>query len=156
MPFDKLNGKYVRMGFACFGVFAGLDGVMRLSSEQYRNSLGTTGILDSFNIGKVLFNILMTAFYGWVYAKMGEGRALSRLMLWHGLFYGVLGLGLCLPFVGMFLAQLTPIGLLLFATLMWTPFGYLGLLGVASTFVVFNAYLVWVALESNQSDRATG
>ncbi len=52
-----------------WSVRPGLDGVMRLSSEQYRNSLGTTGILDSFNIGKVLFNILMTAFYGWVYAK---------------------------------------------------------------------------------------
>lgn len=155
MPFDKADGTYVRIGFACFGVFAALDAVMRLSTEEYRNSLGTTGVFDSFNIGKVIFNVSMTAFYGWAYVKLREGRALSRLMLWHGVLYGVLGLGLCLPFVGMFLAQLTPIGLLFFGALMWTPFGYPGLLSVAITFVVFNAYLVRVGLRSSQRDRMT-
>lgn len=96
----------------------------------------------------------MTAFYRWVYVRMGEGRKLSQLLMGHGLLYGVLGFGLCIPFVGILLAQLTPIGRLIFGILMWTPLGYPGLLCVAILFVLFNAYLICAEVESSQNGVA--
>ena len=89
---------------------------------------------------KVIFDVSMVAFYGIVYVKMREGRVLSRMMLWHGLFYGLLGLALCLPWIGMFLALFTPVGVL-YLGMLWTPLGYYGALGVAAHIYCFQHLL---------------
>ena len=149
MQIDKLKIGCVRIGFACLGAFAALDVVMLLSSGDYRNTLGRThGVSDSFNIGRILIDGSMIAFYGLVYLKMREGGVLPRVMVWHGLLYGLLGVLLCFPWGGFFLAPLTPVGLLFLGAIIWTPFDYYGALGVAGAFVVFNIYLIWAGLTS--------
>lgn len=99
----KQKGAGVRIGFASIGTFAALDVVMLLGSGEYRDALGVThGVLDPINLGRIVLDVSMIAFYRWVYVKMREGRVLLRLMVWHGLLFGLLGLGLCIPLVGIF------------------------------------------------------
>jgi len=149
MQIDKLKIGCVRIGFACLGAFAALDVVMLLSSGDYRDTLGRThGVSDSFNIGRIVIDGSMIAFYGLVYLKMREGGVLPRVVMWHGLLYGLLGFGLCLPWIGIFLAPLTPVGLLFLGAIIWTPLHYYGALGVAGAFVAFNMYLIWAGLTS--------
>ena len=89
----------------------------------------------------------MIAFYGIVYVKMRKGAILPRVMLWHGLLYGLIGLILCLPWTYVF-APLTPVGVIYLGMFFWTPFGWPGAQGVAAAFVAFNIYLVWAGLTS--------
>jgi hypothetical protein len=105
-------------------------------------------VFDIFNIGRIVIDGSMIVFYGLVYLKMREGGVLPRVMLWHGLLYGLLGFGLCLPWVGDFLAPLTPVSLLFLGAIIWTPFHYYGALGVSGAFVLFNIYLIWAGLTS--------
>jgi hypothetical protein len=119
---------------------------------EARDALGQTeGVFDSFNIGKIVIDGSMIVFYRWVYVKMREGAVLPRVMLWHGLIYGLLGLGLCIPMGGYLLAPLTPVSALYLGAVAWTPFHYYGALGVAGAFVVFNIYLIWAGLTSTSS-----
>ena len=146
---SKLKIGCVRVGFACLGAFAALDFVLALSSPEYRNALGMVrGIFDV--AWRFAPNLSMIAFYGIVYVKMREGAILPRVMLWHGLIYGLLGLVLCLPWTYV-LAPLTPIGVLYLEIFFETPFGWPGAQGVAATFVVFNIYLIWAGLTSTSS-----
>ena len=148
MQNDKLKFGCVRIGFACLGIFAALDVVIALSSADYRNALGVVrGISDI--AWRFAPNLSMIAFYGIVYVKMREGAILPRLMLWHGLIYGLLGLVLCIPWMYVF-APLTPICALYLGS-MSTPFGYGGMLGMADVFVAFNIYLIWAGLTSTRS-----
>ena len=150
---DKLKRYCARIVFACFGVLATLDVVMLLSSGEYRDVLGVThGVSDIFNIGRIVIDGSMIVFYGLVYLKMRDGSVLSRLMVWHGLLYGLLGVTLCIPWGGFLLAPLTPVGLLYLGALLWTPLSYPGALGVAGAFIVFNIYLVWAGLTSVTSN----
>jgi hypothetical protein len=147
--------RYVRIGFACLGALALLDVVLLLSTEEYRNALGVTpGVFDSFNLGRIILDVLMSVFYWMVYVKIREGRVLSSLMVWHGLLYGLLGAALCfLPWGGLFLAPLTPVGVLYLGAILWTPFQLPGALGVAVAFVAFNTYLVRAGLTSGKLQK---
>ena len=144
---SKLKIGCVRVGFACLGAFAALDFVLALSSPEYRNALGMVrGIFDV--AWRFAPNLSMIAFYGIVSVKMREGAILPRVMLWHGLIYGLLGLELCLPWTYA-LAPLTPISVLYLW--MFLNFGWPGAQGVVATFVVFNIYLIWAGLTSTSS-----
>lgn len=46
-----------------------------------------------------------------------------------------------------FLAPFTPIGVLYFGSLMWTPFEFIGSLVVGGAFVAFNLFLAWAGLK---------
>ena len=137
-----------RIGFACLGAFAGLDALTRLILEDYRDAMGTTDEgLSILNVGIIALDVSLTVFYGSMYLKMRKGGILPRVMVWHGLLYGVLGLILCLPWT-YFLAPLTPVCVLYLGIFFWTPFGWHGAQGVAAAFVTFNIYSVWAGLTS--------
>jgi hypothetical protein len=142
-----MRAMWIRIGFSSFCACAALDAVLLLSFESYRSSLGTPhGVFES--TWRHAVDVSMFVFYGVVLMRMREIKALSWLLLCHGVLFGVLGLGLCLPWIGIFLAPLTPVGLLYFGTLVWTPLGYPGALGVAAAFVAYNIWLVWAGLTS--------
>lgn len=103
MQGNKLKRNCARIGFASLGALAALDIVMLLSSGDYRDVLGVThGVSDIINIWRIVIDGSMIFFYGVVYLKMREGGVLSRLMVWHGLLYGLQGVALCFPWGGFF------------------------------------------------------
>jgi hypothetical protein len=144
MQIETLTRGCVRVGFAAFAVFATLDLVVLVGFDEYREAFGATdGMFDGFNLSRIGLDLWMILFYGKVAMRMRHGGISSRLLVWHGLVYGLLGLMLCIPFAGFFFAPLTPVGLLYMGSLL-SPFTLYGSYGVAIAFIVFNIFLVWV------------
>lgn len=147
------EGTCIRVVFVCFGVLAAIDIIMLFFSVGYREILGKPhGALE--NIWRFLLDGLLMILYRFLSAQLGKAEAWSRFLVWHGVLGGLLGVVLCIPFGGFFLAPFTPVSLLYLGAMLWTPMGFSGSLTVAITFVMFNIYLIWVGVRSGKKESA--
>ena len=151
MDIHKLKQGWIRFGFACFATCATLDFITLLMSDAYRSIMGRThGLSDVTVMGRIVLDVAMIVLYGMAYRKLSENGISRHTAIAHGVSYGLLGLLMCFPLGGFFLAPFTPIGVLYFGSLMWTPFEFIGSLVVGGAFVVFNILLVWAGLKVNR------
>jgi ABC-type Mn2+/Zn2+ transport system permease subunit len=148
MDIHKLKQGWIRLGFAGFATCATLDLIVLLMSDAYRNIMGRThGISDVTVMCRIVLDVAMMVLYWMAYRKIRE-HGISRLVaITHGVSYGLLGLLMCFPLGGFFLAPFTPIGVLYFGSLMWTPVEFIGSLVVGGAFVAFNLFLAWAGLK---------
>ncbi len=110
----------------------------------------THGLSDVTVMGRIVLDVAMIVLYGMAYRKLRENGVSRHTAIVHGAIYGLVGLLMCFPMGGFFLAPFTPIGVLYFGSLMWTPFEFIGSLVVGGAFVVFNMLLVWAGLKVNR------
>lgn len=148
MDTHRLKQGWIRIGFACFAICATLDFIALLTSDAYRSIMGRThGISDVTVMCRIVLDVTMMVLYGMAYRKIREHGISRPTAIAHGVSYRLLGLLMCFPLGGFFLAPFTPIGVLYFGSLMWTPFEFIGSLVVGGAFVVFNIFLAWAGLK---------
>ncbi len=123
------------------------DFLLILLSQEYRDVFGATNqITDS--LWRIFLDLMMTGFYGVVFYKHKEGNYSPRLLLWHGVFFGLVGIALCVPWGGYFLAPFSPIGMPYLVAIGWVPYGYFISIFMALVFIIFNIYLIRTGLSS--------
>jgi len=141
MKSKNMNLSCIRFLFALFGLLAAFDIVLLVYSDDYRNFFGAVRDISDV-MWRIVPDVAMFFFYGLVYWKTKNEVALPRLMLWHGVLYGLLGIAMCLPWGGYFLAPFSPVGLLYLGSILWSSPGYFLSLGVAIMFIASNLYLI--------------
>lgn len=138
----------IRFLFALFGMLAAFDIVLLIYSNEYRNFFGEVQGVSGV-MWRIILDIALTVFYGLIFWKITNGILLPRLMVWHGVLYGLLGIVMCLPWGGYFFAPFSPIGLLYLGSILWTPLGYSLSLGITIFFITSNLYLIWFGLDTS-------
>mgnify|MGYP003333843384 FL=1 len=147
MDTHRLKQGWIRIGFACFVICATLDFITLLTSDAYRSIMGSTyGISDVSVMCRIVLDVTMTVLYGKAYGKLRESGISRLTAIVHGGSYGLLGLLMCFPLGGFFLAPFTPIGVLFFGSMLWSPLEFTGSLVVGGAFVAFNIFLAWTGL----------
>lgn len=109
----------------------------------------THGLSDVTVMGRIVLDVAMIVLYGKAYRKLRENGISRHTAIAHGVSYGLVGLLMCFPMGGFFLAPFTPIGVLYFGSLMWTPFEFIGSLVVGGMFVAFNIFMACAGLKLN-------
>ncbi len=136
--------------FAVFGLFAAFDIAFLAYSSDYRNFFGDVRDISGV-MWRIIPDVVMVLFYGLIHWKIKNGIILPRLMVWHGVLFGLLGFAMCLPWGGYFLAPFSPVGLLYLGSILWSPAGYALSLSVAMVFIAFNVYLIRLGLAAKKS-----
>lgn len=126
-------------------VLAAFDIVLLAYSNEYRNFFGVVRDISGV-MWRIIPDIVLILFYGLIFWKIRNGIFLPRLMVSHGVLYGLLGIAMCLPWGGYFLAPFSPIGLLYLGSILWSPSGYFLSLGIAIVFIASNLYLIRLGL----------
>ncbi len=141
---------YIKFIFSVFGLLATFDLLFLIYSSEYRDVFGqVSGVAEI--TWRIIADIVMALFYGLVFWKLKKGITLPRLMICHGVLYGLLGVAMCIPWAGYFFAPLSPIGLLFLASIIWIQDGYYLSLAIALMFIVFNLYLIQYGLKENKN-----
>lgn len=138
---SNVNQSVISVLFAVLGLIAAFDIAFLTYSNDYRNFFGEVGDISGV-MWRIIPDIAMVVFYGFIHWKIKSGIVLPRLMVWHGILFSLLGLAMCLPWGGYFLAPFSPVGLLYLGSILWSPVGYFLSLSVAIIFIAFNVYLI--------------
>lgn len=148
MDTHRLKQGWIRIGFACFAICAALDFIALLTSDAYRSIMGRThGISDVPVMCRIVLDVTMMVLYGKAYRKLRESGISRHTAIVHGATYGLVGLLMCFPMGGFFLAPFTPIGVLFFGSILWSPFEFTGSLVVGGMFVAFNIFMACAGLK---------
>ncbi len=140
---------YIKVIFAVFGVLAAFDIVLLVYSNEYRNIFGEVRNTSEV-MWRFIADIVMVIFYGFVYWKTKKGISLPRLMVWHGVLYSLLGVAMCIPWAGYFLAPFSAVGLLYLTSIIWIQDGYYLSLAITVMFIAFNLHLIQRGLKERK------
>jgi hypothetical protein len=137
--------------FLAMLIFIFADAGLFVFSYDYRNMLG---MIDGRGINgyalRILPIIALLSLYISIYPKILKISPISRpLLMGHAVFFTAVGIGTCMPWIGMFLAPLTPIASPYLSMILWGENGYIFACGIATLFVVFNIYIVLMARGKN-------
>lgn len=110
---------------------------------QYTHMLGEIRELKDY-IFRLKANIVLLVYYEYVGWCMKNGRTPYFTIILQGLLNIIIGIGMCVPMGGYFVALLTPIAIIYLGALLYLPTEnvYYVLLGIAITFIIYNIYLI--------------
>lgn len=133
----------IRYLFSAFYGFVLLDIFLFVFFIEYRDFFGVIKKDSVTNISvRLTPDILMFFFYTNVKLKIHKYGYISRkVVLVHSFACLLIGLALCTPWIGMFLAPLSPIGSLYLSSILLFENGYYISLGIALIFVILNIYV---------------
>ena len=83
----------------------------------------------------------MVGLYSLLLLQSTKRQLSKKVLLIYSVVYGLLGLTLCVPWMGFLLSPLTPITFPYLAALIWLPFGYYFSIAVAMGFIMVNIAL---------------
>ncbi len=141
------RGNLVRYLFNVSCGLVVLDIVLFVTIVEYRNFFGVIrkdGITNI--IARLTPDILMVFFYTKAEFNLRKHGYISRKRtLVHSIVCSLIGLILCIPWIGMFLAPFSPIGSLYLSSILLFDNGYYISLGMAFIYVMLNAYIIYIA-----------
>jgi hypothetical protein len=128
--------------FLCASSF--LDICLLTVSSDYRNLLGAVdGSGIAIKILRYIPGTVLTVYYSIFFLKVrGVGAIPYRMIVIHSAVYVFLGATLLLPWIGILLAPLTPIGSLYLLFIMSVKNGYYYAVGLTAVFVALNIYFL--------------
>jgi hypothetical protein len=132
--------------FGAFALLAGVDLVLVVVSEEYRNLLGQTAGWSSAAV-RAIPDVLLIAFY-LGYFSADDPVLRSRLAKIHCIVFGLVGTAMLIPWVGMFFAACSPIAVLFFGPFLLSSTSVWISYSAAATFLALNASLLFALSRS--------
>jgi hypothetical protein len=121
-----------------FAAFAALDLVLVVTTDALRNAAG------QIEGAAILIRCLPDLILVLLCSSIGmQLRNDSRLTVWAVLIsaavFLLLGVLSLVPWIGMFFVMLTPVSVLYFAAILWSPRGVMVAVGISLVFILVNA-----------------
>lgn len=118
--------RLVRRTYAVFLLLAIIDMGLITFSPTARNALGRVdGRGWAPLAARMIPSLILVGFYSWFLARgILSVRAATMAIGLHSAVFSLLGVGILLPWLGLFAAALTPISPVYIGAILWLPDGY--------------------------------